>query len=62
MKKQIILTQDDIQQIIANSFNVDKDKVNFEKYEDIECSVLGLSYVHVDKVKATVEVPMNEQR
>ena len=60
MKKQICLTQDDIQNIIANAFNVDNDKVCLSPYTDIEG--YGTSEHYVAKVKATVEVPMNEQR
>lgn len=60
MKKQICLTQDDIQQIIANAFNIDNDKVYLESYTDLEG--YGTSEHYVAKVKATVEVPMNEQR
>lgn len=60
MKKQICLTQDDIQQIIANAFNVDNDNVYIEFYTDLEG--YGTSEHYVAKVKATVEVPMNEQR
>jgi ribosomal protein S24E len=60
MKKQICLTQDDIQQIIANAFNVDNDNVYVEPYKDLEG--YGTSEHYVAKVKATVEVPMNEQR
>lgn len=60
MKKQICLTQDDIQQIIANAFNVDNDKVYLESYKDLEGYRTGEHFVA--KVKATVEVPMNEQR
>ena len=60
MKKQICLTQDDIQQIIANAFNVDNDKVYLETYKDLKG--YGTSEQYVAKVKATVEVPMNEQR
>jgi hypothetical protein len=60
MKKQICLTQDDIQQIIANAFSVDKDKVNFEPYRDWK--VDGTAEYYVTKVKATVEVPMNDFR
>ena len=60
MKKQICLTQDDIQQIIANAFNVDNDKVYLESYKDIEG--YGTDEHYVAKAKATVELPMNEQR
>ena len=59
MKKQICLTQDDIQQIIANAFNVDNNKVCVESYKDLEGYGTGEHFVA--KVKATVEVPMNEQ-
>lgn len=58
MKKQICLTQDDIQHIIANAFSVDEDKVNIKLYED--CEGYGLAEHYVTKVKATVEVPMND--
>lgn len=60
MKKQICLTQDDIQQIIANAFSVDKCKVDLESYKDLEGYGTGEHYVA--RVKATVEVPMNDQR
>lgn len=60
MKKQICLTQDEIRQIIADAFNVDNDKVYLEPYKDLEGYGTGEHYVA--KVKATVEVPMNEQR
>lgn len=60
MKKQICLTQDDIRQIIANAFSVDTDKVDLEPYKDLEG--YGTSEHYVAKIKATVEVPMNEQR
>ena len=60
MKKQVCLTQDDIRQIIANAFSVDTDKVDLEPYKDIEGYGTGEHYVA--KVKATVEVPMNDQR
>ena len=60
MKKQIIISQDDIQQIIANAFDVDTDKVDLKPYMDLEGYGLGEHYVA--KVKATIEVPMNDQR
>ena len=60
MKKQICLTQDDIRQIIANAFSVDTDKVDLEPYQDLEGYGTGEHFVA--KVKATVEVPMNDQR
>ena len=59
MKKQIVLNQEDIRQTIANSFNVDKDKV------EIDWDVSKIKD-HVSSeflaIKATVEVPMNDQR
>ena len=60
MKKQICLTQDDIRQIIANAFSVDTDKVDLEPYQGLEGYGTGEHYVA--RVKATVEVPMNDQR
>lgn len=60
MKKQIVLTQDDIQQVIANTFCVDKDKVNLEPFITIEG--FKMDEHPVAKVKATIEVPMNDQR
>ena len=60
MKKQIVLTQDDIHQIIANAFSVDTDKVDIEPYNDLEGYGTGEHFVA--KVKATVEVSMNDQR
>ena len=60
MKKQICLTQDDIAQIIADSFSVETDKVNVEMFVDIEG--YGLHEHYSNKVRATVEVPMNDQR
>ena len=60
MKKQICLTHNDIQQIIANAFSVDKDKVDLEPYKYLEG--YGTLEHYVVKVKATVEVPMNDSR
>ena len=60
MKNQVYLTQDDIRQIIANAFSVDTDKVNLEPYKDLEG--YGTSEHFIAKVKATVEVPMNDRR
>ena len=58
MKKQVFLTKDDIQQIIANSFGVDKDKVCIELYKEAEGYGYGERYA--TKVEAIVEMPMNE--
>ena len=60
MKKQIVLTDDDIRQTLANSFNVDKKNVSLETYTDIVGYGMGES--SAVRVKATVEVPMNEGR
>ena len=60
MKKQIILDQGDIEQIIANSFSVDISNVLVETYTEIEGYGKGECYVA--RVKAKVEVPMNDQR
>lgn len=60
MKKQICLNQDDIQQIIADSFCVDKEKVILEFYKDIEG--FGTSERYIARIKATIEVPMNDGR
>ncbi len=60
MKKQICLNQDDIQQIIADSFCVDKKNVILEFYKDIEG--FGISERYIAMIKATVEVPMNDGR
>ena len=60
MKKQIVLTKDDIKQTLANSFNVDMDKVHIECFMDVEG--YGQGEVLAPNVRATVEVPMNDQR
>ena len=60
MKKQIVLNEDDIRQTIANSFNVDKDKVTMNNYMKTEGQGLGEHLVPVFTV--TIEVPMNDQR
>lgn len=60
MKKQVILTFSDIRQIIANSFNVSTDKVDLECFTESEG--YGLTEHEVPRVKATVEIPMNEGR
>ena len=60
MKKQVILNYDDIKKIIADSFNISIDNVNLECFTEWE----GYGpYEHrVPKVKATVEMPINEGR
>ena len=60
MTKQIVLTQDAIQQVIANAFSVDKSKVDLEPYKVVEGYGMGEHIVAM--VKATVEVPMNDVR
>ena len=60
MKKQVILTSDDIKQIIANSFNVSTDSVDLQCFTEWEG--YGTNEHQVPRVKATVEVPMNESR
>ena len=60
MKKQIVLNQEDIRQTIANSFSVGKDKVTLEHHMEMEGQGMGEHLVPV--FKATVEVPMNDQR
>lgn len=60
MKKQVILDCDDVKQIIANSFNVDTNKVGICIYTDIEG--YGMNECHVAKLNVTVEVPMVAQR
>ena len=54
MKKQIVLNEDDIRQTIANSFNVEKDKVKL----DWELTSPGFDRLCV----AIIELPMNDQR
>ena len=58
MKKQFVLDEDDIRQTIANSFNVDKAKVNIERRYEEEI----VEFEVAEKVYAIVEVPMNDQR
>ena len=60
MIKQIILDESDIQQAIANAFCVDKKAVTIEAFKDLEG--FGQAEHPVTRVKATIEVPMNEQR
>ena len=58
MKKQFVLDENDIRQTIANSFNVDKAKVNIERRYEEDTVEFGVA----EKVYAIVEVPMNDQR
>ena len=57
MKKQIVLESKDIQQALANSFNVDTDNVFVESFYDVDDD----GFI-VPSVRATIEVPMNDQR
>ena len=58
MKKQIILSQEDIIKTIADSFKVEKEKVRLETYKDYEG--FGPFETAVYKARVTVEVPMDE--
>ena len=60
MKKQVILNKEDIRQCIADAYFVDKNKVDVETFMDIEG--YGPNEHEVANVKATVELPMNDQR
>lgn len=60
MKKQIVLSREDIQQALANSFNVDTDRVQIECFMDVEG--LGPGERLAPQVKATIEVPMVDRR
>lgn len=60
MKKQIVLDRKDIQQALANSFNVDTNKVHIECSMDVDG--YGPGEQLAPQVKATIEVPMNDQR
>jgi len=60
MKKQVLLTDEDILQTIANSFNVSKDAVRLETYKDtVGC---GQGERDIFRTRATVELPMNDGR
>lgn len=60
VQKQILLDEEDIKQVIANSYDVGLNKVSIETYVDVEGYGLGEHYV--TKVRATVETPMNDAR
>lgn len=60
MKNLIVLTSGDIEQIIANSFNVSTDNVDLQCFTEYEG--YGSTEHQVPRVKAMVEVPMNEGR
>ena len=60
MIKHIVLNEDDIRQVIANSFSVDKAKVYLITFT--ETKGYGMGEHTVTSVKAHVDVPVNEQR
>lgn len=60
MKNQVILSESDIIQTIANSFSVDKKYVDFRHYK--ETIGYGYSKEEIDRVEVTVTLPINEVR
>lgn len=60
MKMQIVLDEEDVRQTIANAYNVEKDNVSLEIVTVTEGCGVGERLVK--RTKATVEVPMVEQR
>ena len=60
MKKQVVLDKSDIRQQLANIFNVDTDKVQIECFMDVEG--YGPGEQLAPNVRATIEVPMVDQR
>lgn len=60
MKNQVILSESDIVQTIANSFCVDKKDVDFRHYK--ETIGYGYSEEEIDRVEVTVTLPINEVR
>lgn len=60
MKNQVILSESDIIQTIANSFSVDKKDVDFRHYK--ETIGYGYSEEEIDRVEVTVTLPINEVR
>lgn len=60
MKNQVILSESDIIQTIANSFSVDKKDVVFRHYK--ETIGYGYSKEEIDRVEVTVTLPINEVR
>ena len=55
MKKQIILDDDDIRRIIAESFSVEKESVELQP--QIRLEGYGPSEHYAERVKATVHLP-----
>lgn len=60
MKKQVILSEQDIIQSIANSFSVDTKDVSLRHRKEL--SGYGNSEEEIDRVEVTVTLPMNEVR
>lgn len=60
MKNQVVLSESDIIQTIANSFSVDKKDVDFRHYK--ETIGYGYSKEEIDRVEVTVTLPMNGRR
>ena len=60
MKKQVIMTETDILQTIANSFGTDVQNVSIRHYK--ETVGQGYSSEEIDRVEITVNLPMAEQR
>ena len=60
VQQQILLDEEDIKQVIANSYDVDLNNVSLEIYVGVEGYGLGERYAY--KVKATVDTPMNDAR
>jgi len=60
MKKQVIMTEDDILQTIANSFSTDVKNVSIRHFK--ETVGYGYSEEDIDRVEVTVDLPMIEQR
>lgn len=60
MKKQVIMTEDDILQTIANSFSTDVKNVSIRHFN--ETVGYGYSEEDIDRVEVTVDLPMVEQR
>ena len=59
MKKQVILSESDIIQTVANSFSVDKNSVSLQHYKD----TIGYGYSEetIDRVEITINLPVNEK-
>lgn len=60
MKKMVELTEEDIMQIIANSFCIDKKNVEIRHFK--ESKGYGLNEHDASAIKAIVQLPMNDMR